>query len=298
MMTGTPAPNAPTDVWALCRLVKPETVPTYFTQFKMMTMLQLSTYKWIPKHDAYDTAYRVMQPAIRFRLEDCVDLPPTTVIRKECELSPEQLKAYKAMTQHYAMQTDSGEVITAANAAVRLSKLIQIGLGGAYGADGEVHEIPATSRLEVLKESIEEAGAKVIVFVPFRSALQAVVKYLRQFWSVEYVDGTVSATKRAEIFKNFQQAADPHILVAHPKTAAHGLTLVAADTIVWYGPIFSNELYQQANARIVRTGQTRHTNIIELCASEVEKEAYALVKTKEGRQQKILSLYANVFDKH
>ena len=75
-MSGTPTPNAPTDAWAQCRLVVPETVPPYFNRFKGQVMKQLSQFQWVPKAGATETVREVMQPSVRFTRDECLDLPP------------------------------------------------------------------------------------------------------------------------------------------------------------------------------------------------------------------------------
>ena len=104
------------------------------------------------------------------------------------------------------------------------------------------------------------------------------------------VDGGVSATKRNKIFKDFQDEKDPHIILAHPGTMAHGLTLTAASTIIWYSPVTSNEIFQQANARIVRPSQTKTTNIVMFSGSQVEQKIYRTLKDRGRLQDLVLEL--------
>jgi hypothetical protein len=96
MVTGTPCPKAPTDAWAQARLVNKNRVPLYASQWKKETMLQVSTHRWIPRAGSYERAYEVLQPAIRFRKKDCLDLPPLLWEKPQVELSKAQLKAYTA----------------------------------------------------------------------------------------------------------------------------------------------------------------------------------------------------------
>ena len=125
LLTGTPCPNAPTDAWALARLVNPSRVPEYFTQFKKQTMNQISTYKWVPKPGSHEIAYQAMQPAIRFKKSECLDLPPVTYTSRKCELSKEQETAYSQMKNLLVLQAQNTP-ITAVNAADKISKLRQI----------------------------------------------------------------------------------------------------------------------------------------------------------------------------
>ena len=165
-MTGSPTPNAPTDAWAQCKLVTPDntTVPKYFSAFRDRVMRQLTQFKWAARPDANDVIYQMMQPAIRFSLDDCTDLPEQMFITREAELTLEQKKAYKDMLSKLATEYAGGQIL-AVNEAIKANKLIQIACGVAYGTGGEEVVIPSKPRMDVLKEIIEESEGKVIVFV-------------------------------------------------------------------------------------------------------------------------------------
>jgi len=287
-LTGTPTPNAPTDCWAQVRLISPSRVPKYFTQFREQIMYPATKFKWLPREGATDMARRAMQPAIRFAREDCIDLPPTTFATRSAELTPEQKSAYSQMLTN--MKTEvGGAQVTAFNEAAKLQKLLQIVCGTAYSETGEV-TIPSATRLAVVKEIVEEAGAKVIVFVPFTGALKAIADALAKDFTVEMIHGGVSKTDRDRVFSQFQKAQDPRVIVANAAAMSHGLTLTAANTIIWYAPVNSNETYVQANARIVRPGQKLNTLIVNIEGSEMERKMYTRLQQKEKMQGLLLEL--------
>ena len=103
LMTGAPTPNAPTDAWALALLVNKSQVPAHFTQFKRKTMMQISTYKWVPRPGSHEAAYNVLQPGIRFKKSDCLSLPPVTYSTRKVGLSKEQTDAYATMKTHLVL---------------------------------------------------------------------------------------------------------------------------------------------------------------------------------------------------
>ena len=288
-LTGTPIPNEPTDAWAQCKLIAPGSVPKYFNAFRDLTMRQITQYKWFAKNDALDTVYRYMQPAIRFSREQCIDLPPTTYMDRAVELTPEQSKMYKQMVAQFRAEYGSGQ-ITATNEAVKLGKLLQIVCGVAYGPDGDV-VIPAKPRIDTVLEIIEEASAKVIVFVPLTGALNALADEIGKHYPVAVVHGGVSKSQRDDIFHDFMQPHGVRVLVAQPGTMAHGLTLTAANTIVWFAPTNSAETYQQANARIVRPGQTRNTLIVRVQGSDIERKMYERLERRESMQGTLLDMF-------
>ena len=164
-LTGTPTPNAPTDAYGQVKLIKPENFNGNFTKFKNITMVQISPFKWIARTGSEQVINQVMHPRIRYALEDCVDLPPTIYHEREAQLSPDQQKHFTKLQREAATEID-GKEVTAVNAAVLVSKLLQTACGVAYAGD-ERAKLDFGPRLNVLKECINEAKAKVIVFVPF-----------------------------------------------------------------------------------------------------------------------------------
>jgi len=294
-MTGTPIPHEPTDAWAQCRVVVPHNpdVPRYFGKFRDLVMKQITQFKWAPRPDALATVQKIMQPAIRFSLDDCVDLPEQTFTTRDVEMTTEQKKAYKDMLDKLTMEYAGGQVL-AVNEAVKANKLVQIACGVVYGAGGEYVSVPNQPRIDVLKEVIEESEGKVLVFVPLTGVLEDVVSQLSADWTVGAIHGGTPKAERDELFRNFQNSKDPHILVANPATMSHGLTLTAATTIVWYAPIHSNEIYEQACARVRRPGQTRTTVIVHIAASDVERRIYSRLQKKQKLQGSLLEIMKGV----
>jgi len=288
-LTGTPTPNCPTDAYAQMKLIRPENYNGHFTKFKMTTMMQLGQFKWVPRKGTEEIIANVLKPSIRFATRDCIELPPTIYHDREAELSAEQKVHYKAL-ERQAVTEIRGKEITAVNSAILISKLVQTACGCVYAGEEGKAEVDFGPRLAVLKEAIEEADAKIIVFVPFTGVLDALHRELSKHWSCEVVDGGTSSSKRNQIFDAFRSTDNPHIIIANPQTMAHGLTLTEADTIVWFAPVYSNEYYEQANARIVRPGQTKKTNIVHIAATAVERRIYAVLREKGALQGVILDL--------
>jgi SNF2 family DNA or RNA helicase len=176
------------------------------------------------------------------------------------------------------------------NEAVKMQKLVQIACGVVYGADREEVVLPNDPRVDVVKEVIEEAGTKVIVFVPFKAVLNRVAAQLAEEFPVAKISGETPKHERDDIFHHFQKSAEPRVLVAQPAAMSHGLTLTAASTVIWYAPVTSHEIYLQANARITRPGQKQHQLIVNIEATEVERRIYKRLKTKSSMQGLLLDL--------
>jgi SNF2 family DNA or RNA helicase len=289
LMTGTPTPNEPTDAWTLAQLVgNPHCSPSY-TAFRDQVMAKVGQYRWMPRPDSVSVVRNILQPAVRYTRDECVDLPETVVQTRSVELTADQKKHYTTMLRHLVTEAAQG-AITAVNEAVKMQKLIQIACGVVYGDDGTHIELDCAPRVSLVRDIVDEAGAKVIVFVPLTGTLNMLVRELGKHFTVAAVNGEVGAAERNRIFREFQDTADPRVLVAHPATMAHGLTLTAANTIVWFGPVPSNETYTQACGRIERIGKKKSSTVIHIESTELERRVYARLEAKQKLQGLLLDL--------
>lgn len=288
LMTGTPTPNGPTDAYGMAKLVN-NAFGESFTSFKQRVLYKASMWKWVPRAGAQTEARKLLQPSVRFAIEDCVDLPPCTTQQREVELSDEQKKAYKALQRDLILAVKDGRVITAANEAVLRLKLLQVCGGAIYGPEHEVNLIDARPRLSALLEVLEQTEHKVIVFASLTSVLNLLNKELKNY-SRAVINGAVSAKERNKIIGAFQTEENPRILLADPATMSHGLNLVQATTVVWYLPIDRTELFLQANKRIHRPGQMYPTTIVELVSTPIEREIFKRLEHNESMQGVLLGM--------
>lgn len=294
MLTGTPCPNAPTDAWALVKLLNPDRVPKFFGQFERETMMAVSQFKKVPKPNAYKRAYEAMQPAVRFKKSECIDLPPVTITDRAAPISAEQKRMVQQMRAAMRAEADEHQV-TAANAADKISKIRQILLGSVKDKETGIYvPVDFKPRLAVLKECIEQARAKVIVIVPFKGIIRELESALQDEYSVGVLNGDVSHKRRNQIIQDFKETPDPHVLLCHPRVMSHGLNLTEADTTVFYGPINSNDEFQQVTERFNRSGQKNKMTIVRMGAHPLEWEIYKLVDTRKVSQDTILDLYSQI----
>jgi SNF2 family DNA or RNA helicase len=291
MLTGTPAAQSPVDAYGLAKLVNPTGVPMFMGQFRDSVMLKISDFRWVPKPNADQVVHNALQPAIRFEKAQCLDLPPLTYIDRDAPLTPQQTLYYKKLKSQMLIEA-AGEEVSAVNAATKLTKLLQISCGSVYTDKGEVIDFDASSRLKVVKEVIEESSHKVLIFVPFTHTIDLLTKYLtKNNITNDVINGSVSANRRADIVKEFQNNIEPKVLVIQPQAASHGLTLTAANTIIWYAPCTSVETYLQANARIDRPGQNNPMTIVHIRGSAIETKLYSMLKNNITNHNKIIELY-------
>ena len=291
MLTGTPASQSPIDAYGLAKLVSPDNVPRFIGAWKDKVMYKVSMFTWKPKPKANDIVFSALQPAIRFSKEECLDLPDLIYTTREVELTPTQKKYYHLLKSQMVI-TAAGEEITAVNAATALNKLLQISGGAVYSDEKDTIQFDAKNRLAVLEEVIEETPHKVLVFVPFRHTIDIIKDHLNaKGHKTECIHGDVTAAKRATIFKQFQETDKLDVLIIQPQSAAHGVTLTAANVIVWWGPVMSFETYAQANARIHRQGQKNKCLVVHLEGSEVERKFFKALQHKSKDHFSLMDLY-------
>ena len=296
MLTGTPAAQSPVDAYGLARMMDLPGCPKYYGVFRDSVMRKVTQFKWTPKSNAQDIVHKVLQPAIRFEKKDCLDLPSVTHIEREAPLTPQQRKYYNELKNQLLFEA-SGEEVSAVNAATKLNKLLQISGGAVYTDNGEVLEFDVSNRLNVVLEVIEEASHKVLVFIPFTHTIELLRARLgKEGITCDVINGKVPVNRRSEIVDNFQREAHPKVLLIQPKAASHGLTLTAADTIIWYAPTTSVETYLQANARIDRAGQKNAMTVVHIKGSPVEEKLYSMLQGNIDNHQKIIDLYKQELD--
>tara|TARA_R110000822_G_scaffold36783_6_gene103367 strand:+ start:1592 stop:3004 length:1413 start_codon:yes stop_codon:yes gene_type:complete len=291
MLTGTPASQSPMDAFGLAKLVNPTGVPKYVTSWRDKVMMQLARFKWVPKSTAKNDVFSALQPAIRFAKADCLDLPEVMYQTREVPLTAQVTKFYRELKNQLLIEA-AGETISAVNAAAQLSKLLQISGGALYTDTREVVEFDVSPRLNTLMEVLNETENKVLVFVPFRHTIDLVSRFLNQQGvKNEIINGDVPARERAEIINRFQTQTNPQVLVIQPQAASHGVTLTAADTVVFWSPVMSVETYLQCIARIDRVGQKNSMTIVHLQGSDAERRVYAMLNGKVSSHESLVDLY-------
>jgi SNF2 family DNA or RNA helicase len=110
------------------------------------------------------------------------------------------------------------------------------------------------------------------------------------------IHGDVSMNNRSEIFKNFQERKDPQVLVIQPQAASHGVTLHAANVVVFWSPVMSVETYIQCCARVDRAGQKNKMTVVHLQGSPVEQKIYKMLQGKIDNHVKLVDLYKEEFE--
>lgn len=297
LLTGTPAPQAPTDAYMACRLLRNSNYKS-FRAFRDLTMVQVSSFKWIAREGAAAIVHRELQPSIRFRRDDCLDLPEQQVVDLDIDPSDQQKKLADQFIKQAWAELE-GQKITAVNAGVALSKALQVLAGGVYHPTGEdeahgATAVDATPLLEALTTIIEQTDGPVLIFAPFRISVEVIHAKLKAAGlDGACVTGATSNDDRVRIFDQVQNRSLDY-MIAIPQTVSHGLTLTASNTVVWVGPVFSFETYEQANARVNRTGQTRKSVVFRISQLPLTKALYRRLDERATLQDTILRLMEGV----
>lgn len=295
-MTGAPTPNSPTEAFGQARVVNPTNphLPKYFGQFEKLVVEPLTAFIDVPKAEAASLVHKILQPAIRYVRDQCIDIPECMYQDIIVPLSPEQKAVYDKMKKELAVEYAAGE-ITASNAAVKMMKLTQIAAGQVKDDEGKIMTLDSSPRDEELWRIFEETGkTKLVVFSAFRANIEHLVRFFeKRKVKVAHIYGDVSQQARAKHIRDFQDG-DLQVLILQPQSTAHGITLTAANVIVWYSLVASGEIYMQANGRITRAGQKRKQYIIHLFGTQVEKRLLQILSNKEDLSSSVLAMFAGL----
>jgi SNF2 family DNA or RNA helicase len=257
-------------------------------------MNRIDQFTWVEKPDAEKIVADMLRGTVtRFERKDCFDLPPTLPYTHEVEMTKEQRELTKELRRESMAEVEAG-LIKGPNEAVIINKFLQIFSGAVKAIDSEgreqIQKVDCAPKLQALDELIEGSSGPVIVAAEFIGAIARIAEHAeRKKIAYRVVIGNTKPEDRRHIFDDLQ--ADKYkLLIAHPKTVAHGLTLTTSNVILWWSPIYSNEMTEQFNGRITRPGQERNTYIVNFICSALERKVLRKVGEK-GKRQSILMEY-------
>jgi len=290
-LTGTPAPNGLVDLWAQLYCVDlGERLGRFVTRYREA---YFNEHRWnnivvrcTPKPGAEEAIRsRIADICLTMQARDYIELPPMIVHDERVTLSPSVAEGYRLFERERVMDfvRENGgkpDNIIAQSAAGLMNKLSQYANGCVYNADGEAVYVHS-EKVERLAELVEQAASPVLVFYQFRHDIPAITDALRGRKVVEYKDaGHLRQWNEGNI----------DVLLAHPSSTAFGLNMQqGGHYIVWFGTGWNLELYQQANARLHRQGQTKPVIVYRLvCADTVDERALRAIDGKKSVQQSLL----------
>jgi SNF2 family DNA or RNA helicase len=304
LLTATPTSNGICDIWHQVALLDGgrRLGPSFYAfRNSVCTPVQVGrsaqALEWRDKDGAEEAVFGLIDDiVVRHRFEDCVDIPATHTYTVEYDMTPKQRKAYEDMELAQVLITGQakgkGIALTAVNAAAVTTKLCQIASGAVYDNDKKYHLIDG-SRYEAILDMAQVRKHPIVFFYwgHQRDALTAEAEARDMRFAV--IDGDAGDAERNMIVQAYQ-AGRYDVLFAHPKSAAHGLTLTAGTSIIWSGPTYDLEWWKQGNRRQARIGQKRKTEIVVCLAKDsIEERIYhEILMPKEGRMKTLLELFA------
>lgn len=295
-MSGNPTANGPLTAFGQCKVVNPSNpfLPRFYSQFRDLTCYQLNQFMWAPKIDSEQTIYRIMQPSIRYRREECIDLPDMTFETLEVEMSRDQKIAYDQMKKEMLIEYQEGN-ITAQSAATRLVKLLQISSGAVKDDYGAIKQFDIDARFTLVKEIFEETPQrKLVIFCMFRATCERLTEELvAKKYKAALIYGSTDQKMRGKIIHDFQEG-ELEIIIAQIAAISHGVTLTAASTVIYWDLTPSLEQYEQACSRIRRIGQKHPQLVIHFTSSSADKHILGIIERKEKFSNKVLDLFKQI----
>ena len=284
-LTGTPAGNGLTDLWAEFRILDlGKRLGRFITHYRNRYFLPdkrngMTVYSYKPLPGAEDTIYRqISDITVSMKAVDHLDMPECIFNDVTVSLSEEERQKYDTLRNDLILSLGEDE-IDASNAASLSNKLSQMANGAVYGEDKTVHRIH-DRKLDALEDLIEAANGKpVLVAYWYRHDLERI----RARFCVREIRTSADISD--------WNAGKIPVAVIHPASAGHGLNLQAGgSTLIWFGLTWSLELYLQTNARLWRQGQTAKTVVIHRIVAEgtVDELMLKALDRKERTQNSLI----------
>lgn len=310
ILTGTPSPNGILDLWPQFHFLdRGLTLYSNFNDYraefaqeiplKGVTWVdgagrtQMAT-KWAPKRASAKIIHNLIEPrSVRFRTEDCIDLPPQRFLVREVEMNEAQQKAYAEMEAFLFTEVED-ETATARVAVAKLNKLRQITGGFVMDDAGAEQPLgkdsPKALELDLmLEQSIEEElgqdslPAKAIIWTQYQWESKKLLERYRKKYKARGLFGGISEKERDDAVTSFRRDRDCRVLVAHPASAGRGLTLVEANYVFYYSLSYNYEEFYQSYRRVTRPGQTRSMTFYSLiCPGTIDEALLTALNQKQN----------------
>lgn len=312
MMTGTPHPKDPTDIYGMCKVLNPASVPERYNMWRDRVMYPAGEFRWKVRADAGVHIRKAMFPAICFRSEDVLELPPrhnygfgTDVVpgserehRPLLRLSQEQEDLMGALKKEAVAEIASLEAdgkrpnIVAMHAGVLWGKLRQIAQGVVVDESGTPRPLDWGPRVDDMLDVLASRKKKFLLFSHYKPVLARLHATLNaRGLRCEMINGGTSRLRRKAILEAMRTSPHTHGLVAQPGTMAHGITLTCADMVFWFGPPDNPEYWDQGNHRAWRKGQDSPVHIWAQAACKEEADYFDVIVERGDLEQATLNMF-------
>lgn len=315
-LTGTPNANTITDIWHQAFILDDgKALGKSFFQFRAAVCTpeqvgpQPNMVKWVERDGAeLSVGHLLAHMVVRHKFEECLDIPANHMYSVPYHMSAKQTRAYQEMEKQAMTELTNGRIISALNAAGVATKLLQIASGASYSEAGtgntklqalaadKLGYIPIDDgRYELVADLAQQRDHSVVFFNWHHQRDMLIKAFQARDITYVVIDGSTSDKNRKEAVDHFQ-AGFYRVLLAHPQSAAHGLTLTKGTATIWASPTYNLEHFLQGNRRIYRAGQTMKTEtIMVLAPGTIEDKVFTRLQEKDTRQGSMLNLLKELF---
>ena len=277
IMTGSPVTKNPLDLYTQCEFLDPfhlnfSSYYAFRNRYAEMKTMHVSgrSIQIVGGFRHLDELADSLKPfSYRVLKEDCLDLPDKIYMKREIQLTKEQDELYQQMRKE-ALATLNGKTVTTMTALTQLMRLHQITCGHFSADDGSVQEIK-NNRLAELLDVLEEIEGKAIIWAHYQHDVKNIFKLLEEKYgpgSVVHYYGKTLPEQRDYAIKNFKTNDKVRFFVGTPQTGGYGITLVQANTVIYYSNGYDLEKRMQSEDRAHRIGQTKKVTYIDLIAED------------------------------
>ena len=283
ILTGSPVTKSPMDLYSQMEFLSPDILgfKSYYAfqgRYAVVQRRSMGSHSFnqiLGFQRLEELTETLDEHSFRVRKEDCLDLPDKVYMRREVELTAEQSEAYVQMKNLALARLDSGDLATTQNVLTQIMRLQQICLGSLTDDDGTVHPLKS-NRQDALLDICDEIQGKAIIWATWTQDIRSIAEALRDRFGVEAVatlHGETPDSDRQQIVETFQdRQSELRFIVGHPKTGGYGLTLTAANTVIYYSNSYDLELRLQSEDRAHRIGQENKVTYIDLISPKTIDE--------------------------
>lgn len=299
LLNGTPWTNSVTDIWHQMYLIdQGRRLGNTFSAFRaaacIPTQIDEKRLEWVDRPGIENVVVQLIKDvSIRHKLEECVDLPENHRYHVFYDMSAKHRALYNDFAAKKIMEL-KGSKITAVNGGVLYGKLLQIASGAVYAKSGGArsdYELLDDGRYKLILDLVEARNQTVVFFLWQHQKDALVAECVKRKIKAAVIDGSTPQAMRLRIVQDYQ-AGKLDTILAHPKSAGHGLTLTKGTATIWASPTHDLEWFLQGYKRIYRIGQTERTeNIIVLARGTIDERVYFdILSNKDARQSDFMRL--------
>lgn len=295
ILTGTPIQKDPRDIWSQFRFLEPGVFPTNYYAFQARYALMggFQGKQYLRQQNSDELARKIHAISYRVRKEDCLDLPEKVFEDRPVTLEPEALRLYRRLQKEAVAELESGGEVTAQHVLTKLLRLQQMVGGFVRQDDGclvRVSDAKLAAARDLMETLCLDEGKKLVILCRFRAEVDALEEAARKMdLGLVRIDGSVKPADRTALVGRFQTDGGCPLFLGILDACAEGLTLTAAQTILYYSLTFNYAKYDQSLARIHRIGQRGSCLYIHLVApGTVDAKILAALKNKESLASSIV----------